>query len=394
MIQIKSEAAVSAQHGLLASAWDSNESFIFTPSPCPVTDEWLRTLIRRLPSELYQDHFGILTSGSTGTPKLIMGSKHRTGELSRLINEHQKLEPVQNAILALPLPYSYSLVNQWLWAHIHGKTLHSTRGMADPQSLFRALQCHSASMLCLVGSQVPLLRRYLEPGMQFPEVLRLNFAGGPFPQADLSWLHEIFPSAIIFHNYGCTEALPRLTIRSASDFDDPMTLGAPLPGVELDIDATGGLRFRSAFGCNLIADDDHIQLVQRDEWIATGDQAERLESGQFRLLGRNSEVFKRHGEKVSLALLAYSLWQAWNGELAFYLETAPDGENGHVLILSPVPGQPAVRKLLLHLREHFRRPLWPIRIEGVKAIPLSVNGKPDITTLCQLPRTQLWKQIL
>jgi len=394
MIHIKTEAAISTRPELLASAWDYSDSFIFTPSPSPVTGEWLEKLIKRIPSEFHKDHFGILTSGSTGTPKLVMGSKSRTGELSRLINEHQQLAPIQTAILALPLPYSYSLVNQWLWAHIHGKSLHATRGMADPQSLLSALQCHSASMLCLVGSQVSILKRYVTPGMQFPEVMRLNFAGGPFPQADLLWLQETFPCAMIFHNYGCTEALPRLTIRPASDFDDPMTLGSPLPGIELDIDTASGLRFRSAFGCNLIADEDHVQLIQRDEWIATGDQAELLENGHFRLIGRNSEIFKRYGEKVSLAMLASSFGKVWNGGIAFYLETTPDGENGHVLVLSPMPDQTIVRKLLLHLRDNFRRPLWPIRIEGAEVIPLSVNGKTDTKALCKLPRTQIWKQIL
>jgi len=93
-------------------------------------------------------------------------------------------------------------------------------------------------------------------------------------------------------------------------------------------------------------------------------------------------------------MLASSFGKVWNGGIAFYLETTPDGENGHVLVLSPMPDQTIVRKLLLHLRDNFRRPLWPIRIEGAEVIPLSVNGKTDTKALCKLPRTQIWKQIL
>jgi acyl-CoA synthetase (AMP-forming)/AMP-acid ligase II len=143
-----------------------------------------------------------------------------------------------------------------------------------------------------------------------------------------------------------------------------------------------------------IADASGVRMVGESEWIETGDRAEIVEGGRFRLLGRRSEVFKRHGEKISLANLGTALREVWGGSLAFLLEKAPDGENGHVLVLSPAPSQDNLRQLLVTLRDRFRRPHWPIRIESVESMPLSPNGKPDLEALRARTRTILWKQIL
>ena len=73
-------------------------------------------------------------------------------------------------------------------------------------------------MICLIGAQVPLLIEYYA-GHVFSGVIRVHFAGGRFPAERLGDLHQIFPNAQIFNNYGCAEALPRLTLRPAEAAD-------------------------------------------------------------------------------------------------------------------------------------------------------------------------------
>ncbi len=394
MFRVLSESDVLAGIGDLAKAWDAADSFLLAPSPCPVPEPWIAETLAKLPAALATGHFGLLTSGSTGAPKLVLGVKTRSARLVDQIHQRQCLGPVACAVLALPLAYSYSLVNQWMWAHLRQRTLLVTRGLAEPARLFTTLTDTGNSMVCLVGSQVPMLRRFLEAGRSFPRVIRVNFAGGPYPQADMPWLAQTFPAAEFYHNYGCTEALPRLTIRPAAEFSDPMILGRPVDGIELSLGDDGMLRFRSPYSAVAIADASGIHLVEDGEWLDTGDKAELATDGRFRLLGRRSEVFKRHGEKISLANLAATLREVWDGSLTFLLEPAPDGEIGHVLVLSPPPAPERLRPLLVTLRERFRRPHWPIRIEAVANMPLSPNGKPDLEALRTQPRAILWKQIL
>jgi acyl-CoA synthetase (AMP-forming)/AMP-acid ligase II len=394
MFQVLFEAEVQANPALLSDAWNSDSSFILLPTPAPVTEEWLSEALVMIPAEFAQGHFGILTSGSTGTPKLVIGSKGRTTRLARQIHARQELESVETAIVTLPLSYSYSLVNQWIWAHLHERRIVQTRGLADPATLLATFEEAKSSMICMVGSMLPVLRRYVPANRSFPNVIRLNFAGGPFPQAEMEWLQQVFPNTGIYHNYGCTEALPRLTIRRADESADAMELGAPVEGAEFHVDEDGMLLFRSPYSASLVLDVESATRIDPSDWVSTGDRAEFLPNGRVRLLGRKSEVFKRHGEKISLSSLGESIRGIWNKGLAFYTETAADGETGHVLVLAPDADQASARTILLHLRQHYRRPFWPIRIENAETIPLSGNGKPDLAALKEQPRTLLWKQIL
>lgn len=388
------EQQVATDPSSLAKAWDGRQSFILLPSPCPVSSAWLDGVLSNLPLSLHDGHFGILTSGSTGAPKLVIGNKERTASLARQIHAAQALESVRMAVLTLPLAYSYSLVNQWLWSHLHGRLLVQTRGLADPAALHVALLSSTHAMLCMVGSQIPLFRRYLPDGMHFGGVIRLNFAGAPFPQREIPWLRAVFPNAEIYHNYGCTEALPRLTVRCGDENPDPMVLGPPLKGIELDAGKEGELRFRSPYSAVAIAGKDDLHLIGADEWLETGDLAERQMDGSFRLMGRSSEVFKRHGEKISLSAVNGLLREHWPGDLALYTELAPDGEMGYVVALTPEPAASEVRHVLLGFRERYRRPQWPIRIETVESIPLLTNGKPDLNALQAGGGKVLWKQML
>ena len=376
----------------LGRAWSAHRSFAFAHSVSPVAHDWWQQTFSRLPAAWREGHFALLTSGSTGTPKLIVGEKGRTLALVEKIHAAQRLDAVRSVVLALPLSYSYSFVNQWLWSVRAGVPLVHTRGLADPARLLDVLSDSPASMLCLVGSLVPLLRGVIAPGRCFDHVQRLNFAGGPFPQASLAWLREVFPHAEIFNNYGCTEALPRIAVRPAADSDDAACIGHPLPGIELRSGAGGSLCFRSPHSAVGIAAPEGPHTFADGEWIATGDLGDVASDGRWHLQGRASEVFKRYGEKVSLTALLAAVRGVWPASAAFYMDSTP-GEPAHVLALSPAPGPDEVRALLGTLRKSFRRAHWPVRIESLPAIPLLPNGKPDARAIAADPARQVvWRQ--
>lgn len=393
-MQVLEEKRIVEHPEDLAIAWGAEQSFVLLPSPLPVEQDWIGQVLGSLPAEFAKGHFGILTSGSTGTPKLVFGEKARAESLAAEIHRRQQLDIVKETIRALPLAYSYCLVNQWVWSHCMERPLRHTPGLSDPSRLIAALAQAESAMLCLVGSQVPLLRRYVAPGTSFPGVVRLNFAGGPFPQNELPWLSECFPDATLFHNYGCTEALPRLTIREAGECTDAMILGRPLDGISLRLNEQGELHFRSPYSAVAYADQTGCRLFSSEDWLATGDLAEALDEGRFRLVGRQSEVFKRHGEKISLAAIESVLRESWPGAVAFFRETARDSEPGYVAVFSPSPDPITLRKLLVALRDRFRRPHWPIRVEAADHLPLSANGKVDLAKLREIPKQILWKQML
>ena len=377
---------------LLRRAWENKSTFAFLTEKTGVGHEWIEKSLSLLPDEMKNGHFVLLTSGTTGAPKLVIGQRQRSEKLAATLHQLQEGEPVEETILALPLSYSYAFVNQWLWSHCHQRRLRLTSGLSDPTALRQALQQARNAMICLVGVQVPLLASYFQ-GQSFPGIIRVHFAGGRFPQENLPLVRALFPKATIFNNYGCAEALPRLTLRKAEEADQAADVGRPLPGVELSVNEATELLFRSPYRAVGIVEDAKFSLIPSEAWVKSGDLAQPTEQGTWRLLGRASEVFKRHGEKISLATLMTTVTGAWTGQAVFYREPDSSGEDGCVLVLAPAPAPGQLQEILLSLRQHHGRAHWPLRIECSAALPLLPNGKPDVHGAAVMKdKTRLWYQ--
>ncbi len=370
-------------HAALDRAWEDARTFAFVPAKSDVSDAWLDAALAALPADLRTAHFALLTSGSTGHPKLVVGSRERAEALARVLHEAQASEGVDETILTLPLSYCYAFVNQWLWARVTGRRLVVTRGFAEPEDLRRALDGATNAMLCLVAAQLALLTTHCGDAV-FPGVTRVHFAGGPFPQAELTALAARFPNARVFNNYGCAEAMPRLTVRAAEDGEAASDVGRAIPGVELRVGDDGELGFRSPYGAVAFVEDGVLRRIGDGEWGPTGDHAEAQADGRFRLLGRANQVFKRYGEKIALGRLLDTAQSAWPGQATFYREKDRMNEDGFVLLLSPAPSDEDVRAILKAFRTHHPRTHWPLRVESAASLPVLPSGKTDLAALATL----------
>ena len=360
--------------------WEGPETFAVLPSHLTLNKKELEDALQQLPQEFCTRHFLLLTSGSTGQPKLIVADRERAERLAVVIHEMQEGEPALETICCLPLSYSYSFVNQWLWSRILKRRLIATDGFMRPGELRAAFEAASQAMVCMVGVQVPLLRS-LFGERTFPGINRLHFAGGRFPQEQLHSLRQVFPNARIFNNYGCAEAVPRLTIRRAEDADIAANIGRPLPGVELKSGDEDQLLFRSPFRAVGFIENSHFRTLANDEWVDTGDLARPGENGMWLLLGRKSEVFKRFGEKISLPAIETAVQHVWQGELAFYRESDSVGENGYIMVVAPHPEKQQLKAILMKFRSDFSRPHWPLRVESLERLSRLPNNKVDAVAL-------------
>ena len=276
----------------LTDAWADDSTFAWVSRRGGVDEDWLRSRLALLPEEHRRGRFALLTSGSTGMPKLVVGDRQRTLALADTLHRLQDLEPVAETVVVLPLTYSYAFVNQWVWSQRTGRRLIPTQGVRDVQLLRSALSAATDAMVCLVGAQLTMLRGALA-GASYPGVIRVHFAGGAFPQSDLDFVRQTFPNAVIFNNYGCAEAMPRLTLRRADADHRAEHVGPPLPGIELRTDDIGAVLFRSRYRCVGHLDDSGFAAYGDDDWIATGDLGELDAQGCLVLRGRAGEVFKR-----------------------------------------------------------------------------------------------------
>lgn len=384
----------ASDYSSLDRAWQQPKTFAYVAEKSGLSPAGIEQWLAQLPAEYHEDHFVLLTSGSTGKPKLVVGRRDRAVRLAKLLHQLQDSEPVRETILALPLTYCYAFVNQWLWARLHRRRLVLSGGLAQPDRLGATLAKADKAMICLVGPQVPLLLGYFRREC-FPGVIRVHFAGGRFPQEHLSALRRLFPSAVVYNNYGCAEAMPRLTLRPADAANEADHIGWTLPGVEMRTDADARLQFRSPYGAVAVLDDNGLLRVDKETWIPTGDLGRQAADGHWELFGREGEVFKRYGEKISLPQILGHVRAHWHGQADAYRETDPRGEAGYVLVLAPQPEDVQVRDLLQRLARIYPRSYWPLRVVGLPALPLLANGKVDRS---QLPHAAgaviYWKQHL
>lgn len=386
------EREVSADVRRLEQAWRDPATFAFVGDKCGVPPEWIKQNLALLPAEYLEGHFILLTSGSTGRPKLVVGRRDRAERLAEVLHKVQESEPVRETVCSLPLTYCYAFINQWLWAWRHGRRLVVTPGLAQPDQFKRVLADAKNAMLCLVGAQVPMLQAYYA-GSTFPGVVRIHFAGGRFPQERLDVVQNLFPQAVIFNNFGCAEAMPRLTLRRAELASIAHHIGWPLPGIELKADVAGRLLFRSPYGAVALVDESGFTPVTESTWVPSGDLACAWEDGHWELLGREGEVFKRYGEKISLLQILGSVRSHWRGQADCYREIDPRGEAGYVLVLAPRPTDDEARVLLKEISLKYPRSHWPVRVESLEAMPLLPNGKINREGLTGRTDAQIhWRQ--
>jgi len=208
-------------------------------------------------------------------------------------------------------------------------------------------------------------------------------------------VQRFFPNARIYNNYGCAEAMPRLTIRSAEASAEATNIGRPIPGVRMKSSETGEILFRSDYQAVALYDDSGLFTPGNEDWVPTGDFGELIEDGYWRIKGRTNEVFKRYGEKIALSQLLESVNEVWSGQAVFYRERDPSGEEGHILALTPLAAKEQVNVVLQMFRKRYPRTHWPLRLESMDAFPLLHNGKTDFGALPRVEnKTIHWRQRL
>ncbi len=379
-------------HSRLNQCWTSNQPFIVAPhSLGDATVELLRS-INRNQEAVSGTAFAVATSGSTGEPRLYFGDRNRARALVQTLHVVQRSDPVTETLGILPLSYSFALVNQWLWATEFGRRYVPTNGFKYPEILAKQLLNTKSAMLCLVASQVPLIKRFFG-NRKFPGVIRVHFAGERFPQKELPYIAEVFPNATVFNNYGCTEAMPRLTCRLSDDSEDSENVGQPIPGVRLRLGLDGALLFRSKYSAVATLSDNGAQRISDNEWIPSGDYAVQNSDGSWSISGRTNQVFKRHGVKVSVQAVLSHLENVWTGQLSQYSLYDTDSSISYALVVSPEPSPEQLRSILRALRDHFSRAHWPLRIESLSSIPTLASGKIDSQELISSNNKKLhWRQ--
>jgi long-chain acyl-CoA synthetase len=331
----------------------------------------------------------VLTSGSTGEPRAVAVSEANLERGVEAIHAAQALHDVASTGVVLSLAYAYALVNQLFWAVRFERSVWLPGELRSLVLALPALRAAGARMLCLVPAQARQLATLgIGAAAALPAVEVVNFGGAPFPLDTYDHLGGVFPRATLYNNYGCTEAMPRLTVASVTSATDRVTrVGRPVGDIELRIigeDPVGPVAFRgSSTSIGVLQPDGSLR--PHPEWIASGDLGSLIE-GELHVYGRHDQIFNVAGERHSVIEIEQVLLSLGADEAVVWVERRGDGEEEVVAVVRGV-AFPEGRALGRALRAHLVRAAWPRRTFLADPWPLLPNGKPDRMRLQELARS-------
>lgn len=343
----------------------------------------------------------LYTSGSTGRPKGVMLSHANMWLGAISVAHYLGLVPHDRTLAVLPLAFDYGQ-NQLLSAWAAGSAV-IPLDYLTPRDVLAAIGRHDVTTLAGVPPLWIQLMDLAWPDHARRTLRRLTNSGGAMPQALLVALRETFPAADVHLMYGLTEAFRSTSL--GPDLADlhPQTVGTEIPFAEVMIvDADG----------EIAGDDEAGEVVHAGPLVAggywrdqartaerfrpapeasryggtavwSGDRARRDANGLITILGRDDEMIKTSGNRVSpgeieeAAMASGAVTQV----AAFGI---PDERLGQVIALvASGKGDDAEARLRAWFKRELPAHMQPQAIHWRDALPISANGKFDRAALKQ-----------
>jgi acyl-CoA synthetase (AMP-forming)/AMP-acid ligase II len=328
----------------------------------------------------------LFTSGTTDTPKGVMLTH---GNLMANTESILGYLPLKNSdTMLVTLPFSYSYGNSVLLTCTRvGATLYIENRTPFPEVIIQQLQLNRISGYSTVGSYLNVLLKQKSMTTVALKSLRfITFAGESVFHEDVVKLSQIAPYLQIYVMYGQTEATARLSYLAPElILKKPNSVGKAIPGVLLrvvsdDTDITPGeIGEIIASGDNIMQgywhDEEETGRTLKNSWLYTGDLATTDSEGYIYIKGRNKDIIKISGYRIS----PYEIEAAINTYEEVMESAVIEVTRAHVSTIKAyvVPKSKEFNQSLLdkHLRKILPALKIPREVEVVDKIPRTSSGK-------------------
>ena len=322
------------------------------------------------------------TSGTTGTPKLVRLSRRNLVANAESIAGYLGVTPDDRAITLLPFHYSYGMSV----LHIHlmrGAGIVLTEGSLMDRDLRALAHRKEVTSLALVPTQfelldetcwLPKLRYITQAGGRLDPLLAKTFAA---KAAAEGW--------DLFIMYGQTEAGPRMSYVPPRDAQAwSHTIGRPIEGGSFRLMDAAGVEIGNTDRTGeLIYEGPNVMLGYAEtradlgtpagpSVLATGDMAERLENGYFRITGRTSWFVKLFGLRIGLDEVETQL-------RAEGLRIHVCGSDERLVVFAR--DDPDTEALRSRIAERYALPPGAVAVVPIDTVPVLPSGKVDYRIL-------------
>lgn len=337
----------------------------------------------------------LYTSGSTGRPKGVMLTHANLWLGAISVAHYLRLEPADRTLCVLPFSFDYGQ-NQLFSTWAAGACAIPLDYLV-PKDVIRAVGRHDVTILAGVPPLWVQLSEAGWPPETAAKLRRLTNSGGRLTEPLVRKLRALFPGADLYAMYGLTEAFRSTFLDPALIDAHPDAIGTAIPFAEVMVARTDGSLADDGEAGELV----HAgPLVARGYWrdaertalrfrpapagsrlggmaVWSGDRVVRGGDGLLRFVGRDDEMIKTAGNRVSPTEIeeAAIASGATTEAVAFGV---PDERLGQaIMLVARGPGNDADALLRDHLKRELPGFMQPRDVIWRNDLPRNPNGKLD-----------------
>ncbi len=258
----------------------------------------------------------IYTSGSTGNAKGVMQTHQSMVFTTGSLIEYLRLSDRDRILCVLPLAFDYGLYQLLMTIQL-GATLVLERSFTYPAQVFQRMEDQAITVFPGVPTIFAmLLAAHARAKLCFPSVTRVTNTAAALPDDFVRSLHEIFPNALIYKMYGLTECKRVCYLEPELVDKKPGSVGKAIPGTEVFLLSEDGRPVPPGEAGILHVRGPHVMVgywkqpdlsaymlkdgrLPGERLLCTHDYFRMDQEGFLYFVGRNDDIIKTRGEKVS-----------------------------------------------------------------------------------------------
>jgi len=348
------------------------------------------------PSELVSI---LYTSGSTGRPKGVMLSHANLWLGAVSVAAYLGLAADDRTLAVLPLSFDYGQ-NQLLSTWYAGGCVYPLDYLT-PRDVVRAVGRHGITTLAGVPPLWIQLAESDWPAESVASLRRLTNTGGRMSVPLVRRLRALFPEARLFSMYGLTEAFRSTFLDPMLIDDHPDSIGKAIPFAEILVVRPDG----SIAGADEPGELVHAgPLVAQGYWrdaertalrfrpappassyggtaVWSGDTVVRDGEGLLRFVGRDDEMIKSSGNRISPTEIEEAAVASGAVAEAVALGIPDDRLGQSILLYARPTGESAEARLAEWFRRNLPGFMQPAKVIWRDELPRNANGKLDRAAL-------------